>query len=67
MNIDKPYNFKLQGRAKEVFKMLELLATTVPIEAELNWRRVRAIVLANDRDMVARTLTPTARLSIRRN
>jgi len=67
MNIDKPYNFRLKGKAKDVFKAVELLATTEDIEADLNWWRVRAIVIANDRDLATRELTPVARLLMRIN
>lgn len=43
MEIPKPFNFRLRGRAKEVFKMLELLATTFP-EERLNPKPAREIV-----------------------
>jgi len=41
MLLDKPYNFKLKGRAKEVFKMLAILAQTGPMETDPNWWTLR--------------------------
>ena len=32
MEIPEPYNFKLKGRVGEVFKMINLLAETIPLE-----------------------------------
>ena len=43
--------FKLKGKAKYVFAMLELLATTeVLSDDEVYWWAKRAEILANDRD-----------------
>ena len=60
-------HFKLRGKAKYVFSMLKILATTEPIEQDKNWWRARAYVLANDRDMMARQLSIANRLSMRNN
>ena len=67
MNIDKPYNFRLIGRGKEVFKMIEILAWTKPIETCPFWWIVRGGVIANDRDLVATELSITDRLTMRRS
>jgi len=44
------YILKLQGKAKDVFRMLKLLATTKPIEQDINWWELRAYIIANDQD-----------------
>jgi len=49
MELDKPYNFKLTGRAKHVFAMIELLAWTYRMETDPEWWLVRAWRLASDR------------------
>ena len=67
MRINRPYNFQLQGRAKEVFKMLEILAKTEPIETDPDWWEVRAYVIALDQDQIAGGLSMTARLVMRGN
>lgn len=67
MKLNKPYNFQLKGRAREVFKMLEILAKTKLIETDPYWWIVRAGVIAQDRDLVANQLSITDRLAMRRN
>ncbi len=67
MELNKPYNFKLKGRAKEVFKMLEILAKTKPIETDPYWWVCRGKVIAQDKDLVANELSATDRLVMRRN
>ena len=67
MKLDKPYNFQLQGRAGEVFKMLEILAKTKPIESDLYWWIVRSSIIALDRDLVVSELSIADRLVMRRN
>ena len=67
MELNKPYNFKLQGRAKEVFKMLEILAKTELLESDLYWWIIRADVLARDKDLVTNGLSMTDRLVMRGN
>ena len=43
-------NCRLVGKAKYVFAMLKLLATTEPIEQDKNWWIVRAYIIAKDND-----------------
>ena len=43
--------FKLKGKAKYVFAMLQLLATTEILEADAYWWIVRADILGRDRDL----------------
>jgi len=43
--------FKLKGKAKYVFEMLRLLATTEILEADVYWWSVRANILGRDRDL----------------
>lgn len=42
--------FKLKGKAKYVFAMLNILATTELIEDDRDWWAVRAYLMACDRD-----------------
>lgn len=65
--IDRPYRFRLQGRAKEVFKMLELLAKTELMETDPDWWEVRAYIIANDRDKMGNNLAMVGRLTVRGN
>jgi len=44
------YILELRGKAKDVFRMLKLLATTEPMEQDINWWELRAYIMANDRD-----------------
>ena len=55
-------SFKLRGKAKSVFAMLNLLTTTELIEDDVYWWSVRADILAMDRD-----LQPCPKISMRRN
>lgn len=41
-------NFKLRGKAKYVFAMLQILATTRLIEDDKDWWAVRAYLMAHD-------------------
>lgn len=50
MNNLEGRNFRLAGRAKNVFTMLTILASTEPIETCRQWWAVRAIILAHDMD-----------------
>jgi len=43
-------SFKLKGKAKYVFAMLNILTTTKIIEQDKDWWQVRAQILANDND-----------------
>ena len=43
--------FKLKGKAKSVFAMLNLLATTKLQEDDVYWWSLRADILARDRDL----------------
>jgi len=43
-------SFKLKGKARCVFAMLNILATTTIIEQDKGWWQVRAHILANDND-----------------
>lgn len=65
--VNRPYNFYLIGRAKEVFRMLMILAKTEPIETDPDWWGVRAYVIALDQDQMASGLSMTDRLVMRRN
>lgn len=55
-------SFKLRGKAKYVFAMLNLLATTELLEDDVYWWAVRADILAHDRD-----LQPCLEISLRSN
>jgi len=44
-------NFKLKGKAKHVFAMLKILATTTILEDDVYWWAVRADILSRDRDL----------------
>jgi len=56
-------SFKLKGKAKCVFAMLSILATTTIIEQDKDWWQIRAHILANDND---RQSSPS-NLQLRRN
>jgi len=43
--------FTLKGKAKYVFEMLRLLATTELLTGDVYWWSKRAEILANDRDL----------------
>jgi len=58
----RTYKLLLRGKAKDVFKMLELLATTRLIETDRNWWAVRAHIIATGMDR-----QPMPRLVDRRN
>ena len=55
-------SFKLKGKAKYVFAMLNLLGTTKILEGDVYWWSKRASVLAMDRD-----LQPCPEISLRSN
>lgn len=44
------YILRLQGKAKDVFRMLELLTTTKPMEQDRDWWELRTYLIANDQD-----------------
>jgi len=44
-------SFTLKGKAKHVFAMLNLLATTEILGDDVYWWSVRANILARDRDL----------------
>ena len=54
--------FTLKGKAKHVFAMLQLLATTEILAADVYWWSVRADILARGRD-----LQPCPEVSLRFN
>jgi len=58
----RTYRLLLRGKAKGVFKVLELLTTTRPIETDRNWWTVRAHIIATGVDR-----QPMPRLVDRRN
>ena len=60
-------SFQLKGKAKSVFTILNLLATTEPIESDVYWWSVRADIIARDRDMQLSKLSINARLNMRCN
>lgn len=60
-------NFRLSGKAKYVFAMLNLLATTELLEADIYWWSVRADILAKDRDMMLSKMSIKDRLNMRCN
>lgn len=47
-------SFKLKGKAKYVFAMLQILATTEPIEGDKSWWAVKAWIMAQDGGRVHR-------------
>lgn len=55
-------HFKLKGKAKYVFAMLNLLATTELLKDDVYWWSVRADILAKDRD-----LQPCLNINMRTN
>jgi len=44
------YILRLKGKAKHVFAMLNILATTEPIEQDKDWWTLRAYLIAHDQD-----------------
>ncbi len=60
-------SLKLTGKAKYVFAMLDILATTELLEDDVYWWSVRADILAKDRDMMLSKLPINERLNMRRN
>ena len=60
-------SLRLKGKAKCVFALLKLLSTTKPIENDYNWWGVRALVLANDKDLIMHKLSMEQRLAMRIN
>ncbi len=59
--------FQLKGQARYVFAILRIFGTTRLIEDDRDWWRVRAIVLAADRDLFLHKLSMNQRLAMRNN
>ncbi len=55
-------NLRITGKALAVFDMLNILATTEPIEQDRNWWSVRAYIISKDQDKY-----PSLPMALRRN
>ncbi len=60
-------SFRLVGKAKCMFALLNILANTMPIEQDRDWWQVRSYILANDRDTMLNKLSMEQRLAMRIN